>query len=101
MRNDLQMKLKARIQEVYGLSEEKAWYKAEELMRKCPDELLPNIYEWSGREKLSDIFVGKYSIPMIMAIWKNEDFMRALNVMTEFKNGDRNKAERQIWRMRK
>lgn len=50
---------------------------------------------------MTDIYVGKYSLPMILAIWQSRDFLHALEVMTELYEGHTEAAEIQIWRMRR
>ena len=73
---------------------------AERILEKLPEKLLPNIDEWSRGLSLSDIYIGDYSLPMILAIWKNNDFISAVEVMIEMeKNPD--KAVRRIWNMRR
>lgn len=97
IRNELIIK----IQEEYGLGESNAQSKAAEILDRCPVQLRPNVYEWTEGRPLSDIFIEKYSIPMILSIWRSNDFLGALDVITELFQGDADKAERQIWRMRR
>lgn len=94
-------KLTIKILEEYGLGENNAQSKAVEILDRCPVQLRPNVYEWIEGRPLSDIFIEKYSIPMIMSIWRSDDFLRALEVVTELFQGDLDKAERKIWEMRR
>ena len=98
---NIQKELAIRIQEEYGLRESNAQIKAAEILDRCPVQLRPNVYEWMEGRPLSDIFIEKYSIPMILSIWRSNDFLGALDVITELSQGDVDKAERQIWRMRR
>ena len=67
----------------------------------CPVELAQNVEEWAKGQKLTDIYIGKYSLPMILAIWNNRDFLKALEVMTELAKGNTEIAELRIWNMRR
>lgn len=89
-----------KIKEIYKLDQESALANADRILDKLPDKLLPNVDEWSRGLPLSDIYIGQYSVPMILAMWKSSDFISAAEVMIEMeKNPD--KAVRQIWRMRR
>ena len=89
-----------KIRKVYKLDSQGALANAERILEKLPEKLLPNIDEWSRGLSLSDIYIGDYSLPMILAIWKNNDFISAVEVMIEMeKNPD--KAVRRIWNMRR
>lgn len=101
MMENIQKELAIKIQEEYGLEESNAQSKAAEILDRCPAQLRPNVYEWTEGRPLSDIFIEKYSIPMILSIWRSSDFLRALDVITELLQGDSDKAVRQIWRMRR
>lgn len=101
METNIKQRLSDRIQMAYGLSKKNAESKAIQLLKKCPDQLIKNVYEWIDGVELTDIYIGKYSVPMIMAVWKNQDFIGALEVMTEFMHGDEDCAERRIWLMRR
>lgn len=98
---NIQKDLAVKIQEEYGLGESNAQSKAADILDRCPVQLKPNVYEWTKGRTLSDIFIEKYSIPMILSIWRSNDFLGALDVITELFQGDVDKAERQIWRMRR
>lgn len=89
-----------KIREVYKLDPEGALANAERILGKLPDRLLPNIDEWSRGLPLSDIYISKYSVPMILAMWKNNDFISAVEVMIEMERNP-DKAVRQIWNMRR
>lgn len=101
MKADIQKMLSDRIRDNYCLSHEIARNKALQILERCPEQLLPNVEQWAVGEKLTDIYVGKYSIPMIMAIWEHQDFISALDTITEYFVGDRDAAERRIWQMRR
>ena len=98
---NIQKELAIKIQEEYGLEESNAKSKAAEILERCPAQLRPNVYEWTEGRPLSDIFIEKYSIPMILSIWRSNDFLGALDVIIELSQGEVDKAERQIWRMRR
>lgn len=98
---NIQKDLAVKIQEEYRLGEINAQSKAAEILDRCPVQLRSNVYEWTEGRPLSDIFIEKYSIPMILSIWRSNDFLGALEVITELSQGDMDKAERQIWRMRR
>ena len=71
------------------------------LGQSCPAPLQKNLEQWASGQPLSEIHIGRYSIPMIMAIWGQPDFSGALDVLTEYLTGDRDAAERRIWQMRR
>ena len=101
MTMDMKQKLSKKIQKAYFLSEKAAERKAAAILEKCPPQLMPNVIEWCSDEKLTDILVGKYSVPMIMAVWGRQDFIGALEVIIEFLHGDAEAAEYRIWQMRR
>ncbi len=94
-------KLADRIRQEYGFTEKTAQIKALQTLEKCPPALIQNVKEWSEQEALTDIYIGKYSLPMVMAIWNSRDFLGALEVMTELFNGKVEMAELKIWNMRR
>lgn len=57
------------------------------------DEIAIYICEWVNDIPLTDIFVGKYSMQMILAIWKSTQFLRALEMMKELLEGLTEKVE--------
>ncbi len=94
-------KLADRICQEYGLVGETAHNKALQTLEMCPSALTQNVQEWSEHQALTDIFIGKYSLPMVLAIWNSRDFLRALEVMTELSRGNVEAAELKIWNMRR
>ncbi|MGI6095701.1 MAG: hypothetical protein ACOYBL_09750 [Lachnospiraceae bacterium] len=94
-------KLTDRIRQEYGVTKEDAHSKAIQVLKDCPAALYQNVQEWSEKQALTDIYVGKYSLPMILAIWNSRDFLRALEVMAELSEGKVEIAERKIWNMRR
>ena len=94
-------KLIGRICLEYGFTQEAAKKKALQVLERCPAALLRNVEEWADGQKLTDIFIGKYSLPMILAIWNSKDFLRALEVMAELDEGSIETAELRIWNMRR
>jgi hypothetical protein len=90
-----------RIEKVYGVEYENALRLAKDAIADAPQKFSQNICEWIEGKKLTDIYTGKYSIPMIMAIWKRQDFLEALSVVAEFEKGETERAESQIWNMRR
>ena len=94
-------KLADRIRQEYGLAKEAAHNKAIQTLKACPVALYPNVQEWSEEQALTDIYVGKYSLPMILAIWNSRDFLKALEVLTELSEGNVETAEMKIWNMRR
>lgn len=101
MNVDFHKRLEDRICAEYHLPQENAWTIALEIRRKCPYQLLPNVEQWVQREQITDIYAGKYSIPMIMEIWGRKDFLGALYVIIEYLAGDSDTAERRIWQTRR
>lgn len=101
MTADVKKKLTERICREYCIDQCNAQAKTSELCLKCPDLLKKNLYQWACEEQLEDIYVGKYSVPMVMAIWGNSDFLSAVEVVTEYLTGDQDIAERRIWQMRR
>ena len=75
--------------------------KAEQIVKNCPVVLAKNLEEWSKGQKLTDIYIGKYTLPMILAIWNSKDFLNALEVMDELEKGNVETAELRIWNMRR
>ena len=94
-------KLTNKICKEYGLDADTARSKAQQITKGCPQALWPNLCEWSEERPLSDIYVGKYTLPMILAIWNSKDFLRALEVMKELCEGKTETAELKIWEMRR
>lgn len=90
-----------KIAQVYCIDRNNAMNLAEYCIKHTPHKFQRNICEWIEGECLTDIYAGRYSVPMIMAIWKSKDFLEALFVVTELEKGDADKAERQIWNMRR
>lgn len=93
--------LAERIRQEYGFSQEDAQGKAMQILEKCPVVLAQNIEEWSQGQKLTDIYIGKYTLPMILTIWDSYDFLRALEVLAELAKGNVEIAELKIWNMRR
>ena len=85
----------------YGYTQEMAQDRAKQALENCPPALIHNIEEWVKGQKLADIYIGQYSLPMILAIWNSKDFLKALEVMTELAKGNTEIAELQIWNMRR
>lgn len=50
---------------------------------------------------MTEISVDGYSVPMLLALWHSPDFLGAMEVLAEYLTGDRDKAERRIWRTRR
>jgi hypothetical protein len=90
-----------RIEQVYGVGYENARRLAKEATMNAPQKFSQNICEWIEGKKLTDIYAGQYSIPMIMAIWNRQDFLEALAVAARLEKGEIESAESQIWNMRR
>lgn len=95
------IRLTERICLEYGFTEEMAQDSAVQVLEICPPELAQNVEEWAKGQKLTDIYIGQYSLPMILAIWKSRDFLKALEVMSELAKGNKEIAELKIWNMRR
>lgn len=95
------IRLTERIRLEYGFTQEAAQDKAMQALEDCPAALAQNVEEWSRGENLTDIYISKYSLPMILAIWNNRDFLKALEVMKELEKGNKEIAELKIWNMRR
>lgn len=93
--------LAERIRQEYGFTQEVAQDKAIQVLERCPMVLAQNVEEWSKGQKLTDIYIGKYTLPMILAIWNSKDFLSALEVMAELAKGSVEIAELRIWNMRR
>ena len=93
MTAELQAKLAERISREYFLSEDAAKKQAQEAVQHCPDLLQKNL--------LTEISIDGYSVPMLLALWHSPDFLGAMEVLAEYLTGDRDKAERRIWRTRR
>ncbi|MCI8582929.1 MAG: hypothetical protein HFH13_07345 [Dorea sp.] len=93
--------LTERICQEYGFTQEVAQDKAIQALKRCPMVLAQNVEEWSKGQKLTDIYIGKYTLPMILAIWNSKDFLSALEVMAELAKGSVEIAELRIWNMRR
>lgn len=93
--------LTERIRLEYGFAQETAQDRAMQALENCPSVLAQNIEEWVTGQKLTDIYIGEYSLPIILAIWKSRDFLKALEVMTNLAKGNTETAELQIWNMRR
>lgn len=94
-------KLEEKIHIEYHMSMEAAHERSLQVEKRCPKQLYINVYQWIKGEEISDIYIGKYSLPMILSIWKSNDFLRALEVICELSQGDTEKAEFNIWEMRR
>jgi len=94
-------KLEEKIHIEYHMSMEAAHERTLQVEKRCPKQLYINVYQWIKGDEISDIYIGKYSLPMILDIWKSNDFLRALEVMCELSQGDTEKAELKIWEMRR
>lgn len=94
-------KLEEKIHIEYHMSMEAAHERTLQVEKRCPKQLYINVYQWIKGEEISDIYIGKYSLPMILDIWKSNDFLRALEVICELSQGDTEKAEFNIWEMRR
>ena len=90
-----------RIHLEYGFTQRAAQARALQALENCPHALVQNLEEWAKGQKLTDIYIGQYSLPMILAIWKNRDFLKAMEVMTELDKGNTEIAELKIWNMRR
>ena len=86
-------KLAAKIKTEYGISEQAAFEKAAQIQQDCPEQLAQNVCEWVEDRPLTDIFVDGYSLPMILYIWGNRDFLRAFHLMQMVVNGETKQAE--------
>lgn len=93
--------LAERIRLEYGFTQEAAQDRAMQTLGNCPPGLAQNVEEWAKGQKLTDIYIGQYSLPMILAIWKSRDLLKAMEVMTELAKGNTEIAELQIWNMRR
>ena len=85
----------------YGFTQEAAQARAMEVLGSCPPVLAQNIEEWANGENLTDIYIGQYSMPMILALWNSRDFLKAFEVMIELTKGNTEIAELKIWNMRR
>jgi hypothetical protein len=94
-------KLTEKIRQEYGCSQEDAQDRAMQALETCPPVLVQNIGEWVNGQKLTDIYIGQYSLPMILAIWNSRDFLGAMEIMTELVKGNTEIAELKIWNMRR
>lgn len=90
-----------RIRLEYGFTPEASKDRAMQVMENCPPALAQNVEEWAKGQKLTDIYIGQYSLPMILAIWKNRDYLKAMEVMAELAKGNTEIAELKIWNMRR
>lgn len=90
-----------RIRLEYGFTQRAAQDRALQALENCPPALAQNLEEWAKGQKLTDIYIGQYSLPLILAIWKNRDFLKAMEVMTELAKGNTEIAELKIWNMRR
>ena len=73
-------RLTERVRLEYGYTQENARKKAIQTLETCPNELIPNVEEWAKGQKLTDIYIGQYSLPMILAIQNSRDFLKAPEV---------------------
>ena len=85
----------------YGFTEEAAQDRAMKALENCPPALAQNVEEWTKGQKLTDIYISQYSLPMILSIWNSRDFLKALEVMIELAKGNTEIAELKIWNMRR
>lgn len=86
-----------KIMDEYGFSQELSRSNAERLIAICPESLGKNVEEWLSDKELSDIFIDRYSLPMILSIWHSTDFLRAMEVMSKLSEGEVQSAEFMIW----
>lgn len=94
----MERQLENKISREYRIDKDKACKIAKNIISEVPKELLVNVNEWIKGQKLSDIYIEGYSLPMILALWNNSDFLTAINVMCELTR-NKESAEKKIWRM--
>ena len=70
----------------YGFTEEAAQDRAMKALENCPPALAQNVEEWTKGQKLTDIYISQYSLPMILAIWNSRDFLKALELPSSVYN---------------
>lgn len=90
-----------KIQQTYGFSYDLSRSHAENILQNIPDALIPNIDEWcAGNCALTNIYIGKYSLPMLLHLWNSNDFIDAAQALIEYER-DPDKGEGLIWRIRR
>lgn len=85
------------LEQGYGLDREAARLQAAGFLLRLPEQLWKNIEEWLDGQPLSEIRYGRYSIPMILAIRQDQDFLDACDAMADYIE-DAAEGERRIWR---
>ena len=93
-------KLVAKIIEDYGISRKAALEKAAWIEQECPKVLMQNVEEWIEGKEFTEICIENHSIPLILFLWHNRDFLEAHAVMKELEDGEITKAKEKIWLFR-
>jgi hypothetical protein len=90
-----------KIEQDYGIDKISASSIAKKTMEETPEKFYQNICEWIEERELTEIYARKYSVKMIMTLWKRQDFLEALSIVSEIETGDAGTAELRIWNMRR
>ena len=85
-------KLEEKIHIEYHISMEAAHERTLQVEKRCPKQLYINVYQWIKGDEISDIYIGKYSLPMILDIWKNSG-MSMLLILAGLQNVDQGLLE--------
>lgn len=93
-------KLARKIEKEYEFPSELALGCARSLMEEIPERLILNVDEWIEDRELTDIRINKYSLPMILAMWRSNDFMGALQTLKIYTQNPA-LGECMIWRTKR
>lgn len=69
-------------------------------IEQTDERLERNVAEWLRGDKLSDIWIGRYCVNMVMQIQGGTDFLWALDVLSRYAI-DPAVGERLIWRSKR
>lgn len=86
--------------EIPGMPRQTALTRAAALIEQTDPRLEENVRQWVEGTRISDLWVGKYSINAIMELRRSPDFLDALDAMNLYLR-DPKAGESRIWRARR
>lgn len=73
--------------------------RARRVIAKTDERLEDNVGQWMRGEPLSEIWIGRYCVGMVMAIRGDNCFLEALEALSLY-GSNPSSGERRIWRTR-
>lgn len=73
--------------------------RARSIIEKTDERLEENVGQWMRKEPLSEIWIGRYCVGMVMSIRGDNSFLEALEALSLY-GSNPSAGERRIWRTR-